>query len=246
MSSPGQPPSIALATPLCRGTEADGGEFGKPTLVVGDQVCSREQPHERHAQRSAPRRFPAAHRAKGFTLIEMIAAFVIFALAIASLMQILTMSLNNTRRSLDETRAALWAQSLLDNVGIGERIEAGSASGEFDRNFRWQMDIEQIDPQLVEATGSGAMGDAATSAQVGNEGTSPIVEMTQMELYHVQLRVLWGGNRERSAMFSTLRLAMPDMTQGGSLGGGSDSASARGGSRETSQRSQRLPTGGKR
>ncbi|MEO8010325.1 MAG: type II secretion system protein, partial [Dokdonella sp.] len=63
-----------------------------------------------------------ANRAKGFTLIEMIAAFVIFALAMASLMQILTMSLNGTRRSLDETRAALWAQSLLDKVGIGERI----------------------------------------------------------------------------------------------------------------------------
>ncbi|MEO8010837.1 MAG: hypothetical protein ABI650_04255, partial [Dokdonella sp.] len=110
-----------------------------------------------------------------------------------------------------------------------------------------QMDIEQIDPQLVEATGSGAMGDAATSAQVGNEGSSPIVEMAQMELYHVQLRVLWGGSRERSAMFSTLRLAMPDMTQGGSLaGGGLDDPSARGAQRGPSERSRRMPTDGRR
>lgn len=167
-----------------------------------------------------------ARRSKGFTLIEMIAAFVIFAIAIGSLMQILTISLNNARRSLDETRAALWAQSLLDNVGVGERIEAGSSNGEFDRIYHWKMDIEQIDPQLVEATTPGALGDAAVATQVGNPGSSPISEVTQMELYHVQLRVVWGGgSRERSALFTTLRSAMPDLTQGASLGGaGIDSA----------------------
>lgn len=235
MNLPALPSSVVLASPLRKAREADGGTPGE---LAGRGVAAPPG-RNLHSRRmlSLPR------RSKGFTLIEMIAAFVIFALAMASLMQILTMSINNTRRSLDETRAALWAQSLLDNVGIGERIEAGSASGEFDRNFRWEMAIEQIDPQLVESTGTGAMGDAATSAQVGNEGSSPIVEMTQMELYHVQLRVLWGGARERSAMFSTLRLAMPDMTQGRTPGGGGlDDASARQGS----ARSQRMPTGGGR
>ncbi|MFZ1391817.1 MAG: prepilin-type N-terminal cleavage/methylation domain-containing protein, partial [Dokdonella sp.] len=84
---------------------------------------------------------PRHHR--GFTLIEMIAAFVIFAIAVGALMQILTLSMNNARFSRDETRAALWAQSLLDTVGIGERVEAGSSSGEFDRDYRWQMQIDQ-------------------------------------------------------------------------------------------------------
>ena len=82
---------------------------------------------------------------RGFTLIEMIAAFVIFAIAVGALMQILTMSMNGARRSADETRAALWAQSLLDNVGIGERIEAGSSHGEFDRKYRWDLQIEQME-----------------------------------------------------------------------------------------------------
>ena len=163
-------------------------------------------------------RFPA-RRARGFTLIEMIAAFVIFAIAVGSLMQILTMSMGATRRSLDETRAALWAQSMLDNVGIGERIEAGSTNGEFDRNYRWEMDIELIDPQLIEATAEDTMGTAAVASQVGNPGTSPISEMTQMELYHVELRVLWGDRmRERSARFTSLRLTMPDLAQGRSIG----------------------------
>lgn len=161
-----------------------------------------------------------APRPRGFTLIEMIAAFVIFAIAIGSLMQILSMSVNNTRRSLDETRASLWAQSLLDNVGIGERIEAGRSNGEFDRNYRWEMAIELVDPQTVEAQATTAMGDVAVAQQVGNGGTSPLSELPQMELFHVELRVLWGGRMsERSARFSTLRLALPDMNQPASLQG---------------------------
>lgn len=150
----------------------------------------------------------------------MIAAFVIFAIAIGSLMQILSMSVNNTRRSLDETRASLWAQSLLDNVGIGERIEAGRSNGEFDRNYRWEMDIELVDPQTVETQATAALGDAAVAQQVGNGGDSPLSELPQMELYHVELRVLWGGRMsERSARFTTLRLTLPDLNQAGSLQG---------------------------
>jgi general secretion pathway protein I len=158
-----------------------------------------------------------ARRQRGFTLIEMIAAFVIFAIAIGSLMQILSMSVNNTRRSLDETRASLWAQSLLDNVGIGERIEAGRTSGEFDRNYRWEMNIELVDPQTVEAEATTMLGDVAVAQQVGNGGTSPLAELPQMELFHVELLVVWGGRAtERSARFTTLRLTLPDLTQGSS------------------------------
>jgi general secretion pathway protein I len=178
------------------------------------------------ARRNA-RAMGGARRARGFTLIEMIAAFVVFAIAIGALMQILTMSMNNARRSIDETRAALWAQTLLDNVGIGERVEAGSTSGEFDKIYRWEMHVEQIDPELVAANVEGSMGAANVASQVGNGGSSPIIEVPQIELYHVELDVFWGDRmRERSAHFSTLRTATPDPTRGtslGALGGGSSS-----------------------
>ena len=196
---------------------------------------NRAYPTESLRRRSGSRSTSPARRARGFTLIEMIAAFVIFAIAVGSLMQILTMSINATRRSLDETRAALWAQSMLDTVGIGERIEAGNSNGEFDRNYRWEMAIEQIDPQLVEASAESTMGDMAIASPVGNPGSSPISELPQMELYHVELRVLWGGGtRERSARFTTLRLTMPDMSQGRTLGASdnSRSPSASGGGRQ--------------
>ena len=174
----------------------------------------------RHAMRAAQR---------GFTLIEMIAAFLIFAIAVGALMQILTMSLKDTRRSLDETRAALWAQSLLDNVGIGERIEEGRTNGEFDRTYRWEMDIERIDPQTVESTASTAIGDLETTTQVGNGNAAPVLDVPQMELFHVELRVNWGARESgRSARFTTLRLAMPDPNRAISLGGGERATGSRG------------------
>ncbi|WP_440225628.1 type IV pilus modification PilV family protein [Dokdonella sp. MW10] len=172
------------------------------------------------------RRAPST-RARGFTLIEMIAAFVIFAIAVGSLMQILSMSMNNARRSVDETRAALWAQSLLDVVGIGERIEAGSSSGEFDDRYRWQLEIEPVDPEAFVASGNEAMLQAAHGgvAGVGNSsgGASPIMDIAQMELYHVTLVVTWGDPRARGhqATFTTMRAVMPDPSQGMTLGGGS-------------------------
>lgn len=173
-----------------------------------------------------PRSVPGMQRilprpSRGFTLIEMIAAFVIFAIAVGALMQILTMSMNNARRSADETRAALWAQSLLDNVGIGERIEAGSSHGEFDRKYHWELQIDKIDPELFSAEVAQNGANAAnpntfnanadpaqlTFAQTG----TAMFSMPQIDLFHVVLTVLWGDNaRERSAHFSTLRTANSD------------------------------------
>lgn len=155
---------------------------------------------------------------RGFTLIEMIAAFVVFAIAVGALMQILTLSMNNARFSRDETRAALWAQSLLDNVGVGERVEAGSSSGEFDRDYRWQMQIEQIDPELVVADAGQASANPAIAAQALATAAGQGLGMPQIELFHVVLTVSWGSReRERSAQFSTLRTATLDSSASGTV-----------------------------
>ena len=160
---------------------------------------------------------------RGFTLIEMIAAFVIFAIAVGALMQILTMSMNNARRSADETRAALWAQSLLDVVGIGERIEAGSSHGEFDKKYHWELKIDQIDPQLVVADVKQNGSNVANTnlAQASPQSAAAGFGMPQIDLYHVALTVSWGDNaHERKAEFSTLRTASTDTTKSQGFSGG--------------------------
>ena len=129
----------------------------------------------------------------GFSLIEVLAAFVVFALAYAAILQILAGSVRNAVRSAEYTQAALWAQSKMDTLGIEAPIEEGSDGGEFDANYRWQLDVRpyeipDVDPSLTTLDGG---------------------EFVQ--LYLCELQVIWGPRGgERSARFVTLRAAVPE------------------------------------
>ncbi|MEO8672535.1 MAG: prepilin-type N-terminal cleavage/methylation domain-containing protein [Tahibacter sp.] len=130
-----------------------------------------------------------ANRQSGFSLIELVAAFVIFALGFGVLMQILTASLRNASVSGDYTQAALWAQSKLDVEGVGERLKEGHSVGKFDDGYRWELDINRYKSP-----------DAPPDLQGGE----------QIELYRLDLNVVWGGRNSRNAHFVTLRSMLPD------------------------------------
>lgn len=157
---------------------------------------------------------------RGFSLIEMVAAFLVFAIGIGVLMQILSGSMRSARQSSDYTMAALWAQSKLDSVGIGEHIEPGRTSGRFDDTYSWELDIQQVDPAAVEPPpqapvanaqqqGQYAAGQTVATNQAGLGGG---IEMdTPFDLYQVDLTVFWGPReRLRTAHFGTLRASNPD------------------------------------
>lgn len=179
------------------------------------------------------RPFPfAPRRNRGFSLIEMVAAFLVFAIGLGILMGILTSSLQHTRQSSDYTQAALRAQSVLDTVGVGERVEEGHTDGRFDDDFRWEMEIEKIDPQAVEpppvaaAEGSVLAQNAAEMRQQQQEARNAAnpdaaaEQISPVELYQVALTMYWGTRgRERQARFATLRAANPDPNQGVDLPG---------------------------
>lgn len=136
----------------------------------------------------APRR-PAG----GFTLIELVAAFVILAVAMGLFMELAGSSLRTARRSSDFTHAALFAQIKLDELGIGEPLQEGSDSGRFDDRFDYVLDIRKQDPPPA------------------GEGGGPAVnELVPVELYRVELTVRWeDGPHERDAKFVTLRATQP-------------------------------------
>jgi general secretion pathway protein I len=174
-------------------------------------------------------------RQAGFSLIEMVAAFLVFAIGIGVLMQVLATSMHNTRMSSDYTMAALWAQSKLDTVGVGAPIEAGGSSGRFDDNYSWQLDIQQVDPTSVEpppqqtAMGASNMPTQNQGMQqrmttsAGNPGA---LQIAPFDLYQIDLTVFWGGrfaSTQHSARFSTLRTMNPDpetQQQGAGAGSG--------------------------
>ena len=128
---------------------------------------------------------------RGFTLLEVMLAFVIFALSFATVLEIMAASMRSVRRAGDDTQVALFAQSIMDQVGIEFPLGEGEFSGmEMDR-FQWQLGIYLYDQGDVDAY------------------TQELAEMSGVELYQVVLDVDWEtGWRQRTAHFSTIRSVM--------------------------------------
>ena len=128
---------------------------------------------------------------RGYTLIEVIVAFALLAGALTLLLGTLSGALRQVRWSGDAGRAALHAQSLLDQVGVGEPLRPGMRSGEFDDGrYRWTLVVARwTDPALP----AGVPRDPNAS-----------------QLLELELGVQWGegGPRERLQL-RTLRLQPP-------------------------------------
>lgn len=165
-------------------------------------------------------RFGRRH-AGGFSLIEMIAAFLVFAISLGVLMQVLTSSIRSARQSSDYTMAALWAQTRLDAVGVGEPLETGQSSGRFDDHFRWELDIHEVDAAAIEPPVQAPLGDPQAAAYEGQTQAMAAMNAGQMPddapflLYQLDLAVSWGGGRNpRVARFTTLRAVQPEQGLG--------------------------------
>lgn len=127
----------------------------------------------------------------GFTLLEVLLAFVVFALSFAVVLEILSGSMRNTVRAREYTEAALVAQSIMDQVGLGIPLEAGGQFEGEEGDYRWQVGIFQF-PGLPE-----------------NPRTLELSELTGVELLEVECLVSWGQfPRERSSRFNTVRAVL--------------------------------------
>ena len=135
-------------------------------------------------------------RQRGYTLIEVIVAFALLAAALALLLGTLSGAARQVRGSADGGRAALYAQSLMSQVGVGQKLETGTRSGEFeDGRYRWSLDIRRLsDPtQLPDAL---------------RDPAAP-------RLLEVRLGIEWGdGGPSQRLLLRTLRLMAPDAETG--------------------------------
>jgi general secretion pathway protein I len=141
-------------------------------------------------------------RQRGFSLLEVILAFTLLAVALGILMAILGGGLTQVRGAADATVATLHAQSLLDEVGVLEPIEPGRRAGDFDDGrYRWEMEItEAEDPAPAGIPDP----NAAPVETVGRQLPSAPL------LYRVELVMAWGeGDLERRNSFVTLRARTP-------------------------------------
>lgn len=129
-------------------------------------------------------------RQGGYTLIEIVVAFAILALGLTMLLGTLSGATRQVRQAGDAGRAALHAQSLLDE--FGELPQPGAREGEFEQGrYRWRLDVAPWnDP----------------APRTGPRRIDP----NAARLLHLQLQVEWGeGGPRQRLQLSSLRLVAP-------------------------------------
>lgn len=142
--------------------------------------------------------FPIPRSQRGYTLIEVIVAFAVLALGLTLLLGTLSGATRQVRWSGDASRATLYAQTLLDQMGVGEVLQPGTREGAFeDGRYRWRMDVTPYrDPQ-------------AAPAQAG------LTTLGAPQLLLLTLSMRWGHDERRERLqLQSLRLVQPDPTQG--------------------------------
>jgi general secretion pathway protein I len=77
----------------------------------------------------------------GFTVVEVVAALTILAIALGVLLNIMSNSLRQTGRAQTIAEAGALARSLLAKIGTEFPLRDGQITGQADRGFRWQVHI---------------------------------------------------------------------------------------------------------
>jgi general secretion pathway protein I len=120
----------------------------------------------------------------GFTLIEVLVATVIAALALVALLESFSAGLSTVSHLAARDRAALLAQSVLDAVGARELLAEGVETGQASKGVEWRTTTRRRDDLIY------------------SDPTKILVVP-----YEVEVEVAWrDGRRSRALTLRTIRL----------------------------------------
>lgn len=132
----------------------------------------------------------ATRRQRGFTLVEVVVAFLLLSLVLASGFELFTTGMRRAIDIEERSQALAIAQSQLAAVGVEVPLKEGAAAGQSDDGkFRWTTTI-------------------ARSQEGAGDPNQPI--QSAYGLYRIEVVVTWRGADEREQAFSlaTLELGM--------------------------------------
>lgn len=131
--------------------------------------------------RSAPGR-----AVEGFTLLEVLVAFAIFAMVLTSVLKAFSGGIENTRVADGYVVATLLAETKIASIGVESPVEPGGASGSFANGYAWKTIIEPYRPS----------------------GGEDAWDELAVRPYAVTVIVNWGeGEDGRSVVLKSLRLS---------------------------------------
>jgi len=126
----------------------------------------------------------------GFTLLEVLAAFVVFAVTIAALLQVFSGGLRDAQLADEYARAVMIAQSRLAEYTAAERLEETTAAGR-EADYAWSLTAAAYDER-----------DEDGGTQRGRDHN------LRVRLLRVESRVAWqaADGRNRDVRLATLVL----------------------------------------
>lgn len=133
-------------------------------------------------------------RHKGFSLLEILVAFAIMAVALTVVLRIFGSGVNNVVISEEYTLAVQIAESLMARVGIETPLQAGEFSGTENEQYDWRVVIRPV---------------ASSQPDKLSKDDEQAQNSPNLQLMSVDVRVTWGDDQsaQRVVALSTLKTA---------------------------------------
>jgi general secretion pathway protein I len=135
-------------------------------------------------------------RSGGFSLIEVLAAFVVLALVGTALFRLFSGALGNVSLADEYSRATLLAESRIAAIGVESTLREGSDQGTSDDNrYTWSSRIEEYKAP-----------DTKPSLDLAPETSA-------LRLWRVLVEVRWPGNagNDRTVALTTIKAAVREL-----------------------------------
>ena len=91
-------------------------------------------------------------RGRGFSLVEMLAAIMIFGIGVMAVLEVITTALRSTTASLGYTQAVFLAQQRLEETALEAPLSPAADAGVFGPafpNHTWKREIEELEAERL-------------------------------------------------------------------------------------------------
>ena len=91
-------------------------------------------------------------RGRGFTLLEVLIAFVILAVSMTVILQVFSSGMRGARLADAYVTATLLAKSVLAETGVETPLVEGEDGGDFDNGFKWRRVVTLYEDEAMPET----------------------------------------------------------------------------------------------